>query len=137
MMRRRCAARITSSTSDPGGGRAGGEYRRLRVDSGRLKPPDSITGKYLTGELRIACPKVRRKGNGKKLVVRGARHNNLQDLTVEFPLGVFICVTGVSGSGKSSLVDDILYRALSRKLHRALTARASTATFSGSSTWTR
>ncbi len=70
--------------------------------------------------MRIDYPSRRRKGNGKRLVVKGARHNNLQDLTVEFPLGLFICVTGVSGSGKSSLVDDILFKTLSRKLHHAL-----------------
>jgi excinuclease ABC subunit A len=81
----------------------------------------SLTGKYLAGELRIDYPQVRRVGNGKRIVVRGARHNNLKNITVEFPLGLFICVTGVSGSGKSSLVEDILYKTLTRKLHRALT----------------
>ena len=86
-----------------------------------MRSGDSVTGKYLAGDLRIDCPASRRKGNGKSLVVKGARHNNLQNLTVEFPLGLFICVTGVSGSGKSSLVEDILYNTLSRKLHRALT----------------
>jgi excinuclease ABC subunit A len=105
----------------PRGGRAGGEI----VASGTIKDvmnaPNSITGKYLTGELCIEYPKVRRKGNGKSLIVKGARHNNLQNLDVEFPLGVFVCVTGVSGAGKSSLVDDIIYKVLSRKLHRALT----------------
>jgi len=105
----------------PGAGRNGGEV----VVAGTLdqveQAVDSLTGKYLSGELRIECPRARRKGNGKRVVVSGARHNNLQNLTVEFPLGVFICVTGVSGSGKSSLVDDILYKVLSRKLHRALT----------------
>jgi excinuclease ABC subunit A len=105
----------------PGAGRSGGEV----VVSGTIdqvqRCSDSLTGKYLSGELRIDCPSVRRRGNGKRLIVKGARHNNLQNLTVEFPLGLFICVTGVSGSGKSSLVEDILFRALSRKLHRALT----------------
>jgi excinuclease ABC subunit A len=104
----------------PGAGRAGGRI----VVAGTLEQvqqqPESLTGQYLRGTLRIDCPKERRTGNGKRLVIRGARHNNLQNLTVEFPLGIFICVTGVSGSGKSSLVDDILYRALSRKLHHAL-----------------
>jgi excinuclease ABC subunit A len=71
--------------------------------------------------LSIDCPKIRRTGNGKRLVIKGARHNNLKNLTVDLPLGLFLCVTGVSGSGKSSLVDDILYKSLSRKLHRALT----------------
>jgi excinuclease ABC subunit A len=105
----------------PGAGSAGGRI----VVSGTLdqvrQHPDSLTGKYLSGELCIDYPRIRRTGNGKRLVVKGARHNNLKNLTVEFPLGLFLCVTGVSGSGKSSLVDDILYRALSRKLHRALT----------------
>ncbi len=105
----------------PGAGRSGGEV----VVSGTITEiqqcPDSLTGKYLSGELRIEYPARRRKGNGKRLIVKGACHNNLQNITVEFPLGLFICVTGVSGSGKSSLVEDILYKALSRKLHRALT----------------
>ena len=80
--------------------------------------PDSLTGQYLTGKRRIDVPTVRRKGNGHKLTVVGASENNLKDLTVEFPLGTFTCVTGVSGSGKSSLVNLILYRALARKLGR-------------------
>ena len=104
----------------PGAGNAGGRV----VVAGTLdqvqRQPDSLTGKYLSGELRIEYSRIRRIGNGKRLVLKGARHNNLQNLTVEFPLGLFLCVTGVSGSGKSSLVDDILYRALSRKLHHAL-----------------
>lgn len=105
----------------PGGGRAGGDIVACGSIRDIMKAAGSITGKYLNGELRIEVPRARRKENGKKLVVRGARHNNLKDLTVEFPLGLFICVTGVSGAGKSSLVDDILYKVLSRKLHRALT----------------
>ena len=105
----------------PRGGRSGGEIVASGTIQDVMNAPNSITGKYLTGELCIEYPKVRRKGNGKKLTVRGARHNNLQNLNVEFPLGLFICVTGVSGAGKSSLVDDIIYKVLSRKLHRALT----------------
>ena len=105
----------------PGGGRLGGDVVAAGTLKDVIQSKDSITGKYLSGELRIECPKIRRKGNGKSLVVKGARHNNLQNLTVEFPLGLFICVTGVSGSGKSSLVEDILYNVLARKLHRALT----------------
>ncbi len=105
----------------PGAGKAGGHV----VVSGTLEQvqrhPDSLTGQYLSGALSIDCPQTRRKGNGKRLVVKGARQNNLKNLNVEFPLGLFLCVTGVSGAGKSSLVDDILFRTLSRKLHRAST----------------
>ncbi len=81
----------------------------------------SITGKYLSGEEVIKVPKIRRKGNGKILTVFGAAEHNLKKINVEFPLGLFICVTGVSGSGKSSLVSDILWRALARTLNRAKT----------------
>jgi excinuclease ABC subunit A len=105
----------------PGGGRAGGEIVASGSIEDVMRAPGSYTGKYLTGELRIDCPGKRRDGNGKRLVIQGAHHNNLQNLDVEFPLGLFICVTGVSGAGKSSLVGDILYNVLSRKLHRALT----------------
>jgi excinuclease ABC subunit A len=105
----------------PGGGRAGGEIVVAGSIKDVMRAPRSYTGKYLTGELRIDCPVKRREGNGKRLVIKGAHHNNLQNIDVEFPLGLFICVTGVSGAGKSSLVGDILYNVLSRKLHRALT----------------
>jgi excinuclease ABC subunit A len=105
----------------PGGGRAGGEIVAAGSIEEVMRAPASYTGKYLTGELRIDYPKKRREGNGKRLVIKAARQNNLCNIDVEFPLGLFICVTGVSGSGKSSLVGDILYNVLSRKLHRALT----------------
>lgn len=79
----------------------------------------SITGQYLSGIRKISVPEERRKGTGKKLVVKGAKQNNLKNITVEFPVGEFICVTGVSGSGKSSLVNEILYKHLAAQLNRA------------------
>ncbi|MGB3330004.1 MAG: excinuclease ABC subunit UvrA [Thermomicrobiales bacterium] len=81
--------------------------------------PGSITGDFLSGRRQIPVPTVRRPGNGKEIVVRGARENNLRDVTARFPLGTFTCITGVSGSGKSSLITDTLYKKLAQELHRA------------------
>ena len=81
-----------------------------------MKSKTSLTAKYLTGELKIEVPNSRRNGNGQFLTVVGARQNNLKNITVKFPLGEFVAVTGVSGSGKSSLVNEILYPALSNRL---------------------
>ena len=81
--------------------------------------PESITGQYLTGVRRIEIPKVRRKGNGKKIKIVGAAENNLQNIDVDIPLGKFVCVTGVSGSGKSSLINEILYKAVSKEFYRS------------------
>ena len=102
----------------PKAGIHGGEiiYAGTPGDIGACK--ESLTGQYLTGKRRIDVPTVRRTGNGHSLTVVGATENNLKNLTVEFPLGTFTCVTGVSGSGKSSLVNLILYRALARRLGR-------------------
>ncbi len=103
----------------PGAGENGGYV----VASGTLKnvlnEPRSLTGKYLKGELKIPVPEKRRKGNGEYLVITGVREHNLKNITVKFPLHTFICVTGVSGSGKSSLIQDVLYRALKKELHGA------------------
>lgn len=82
---------------------------------------ESITGQYLSGAKRIEVPKERRKGNGKQLKIIGATQNNLKNLTVKIPLGEFICVTGVSGSGKSSLINEILYKSLAGQLNGAKT----------------
>ena len=104
----------------PGGGHAGGHL----VASGSLQDimarPASLTGQYLTGDKQIELPTERRKGNGLELRLKGVRHNNLKNLNVSFPLGKFIGVCGVSGSGKSSLVDEVLYRALSKQLYGSL-----------------
>ena len=102
----------------PKAGIHGGEivYAGTPEDIGDCK--ESLTGQYLTGARKIDVPTVRRTGNGHSLTVVGATENNLKNLTVEFPLGTFTCVTGVSGSGKSSLVNLILYRALARRLGR-------------------
>ena len=85
-----------------------------------MKNPESITGAYLSGRLQIPVPDQRRTPTG-WITVRGAEENNLKKIDVSFPLGVMTCVTGVSGSGKSSLVNEILYKALAKKLNRART----------------
>ncbi len=103
----------------PGAGIHGGELVAAGTPDEITRHPDSLTGKYLRGELAVAVPSSRRRGNGKRLRVVGARHNNLRDLTVEIPLGLFVVVTGVSGSGKSSLVGDVLHSALARHFFRA------------------
>ena len=102
----------------PGAGSHGGEVVACGTAEEIMKMPESITGKYLSGELRILVPKERRKPTG-YLKVLGAQENNLKNIDVEIPLGVMTCVTGVSGSGKSSLVNEILYKHLARDLNRA------------------
>lgn len=100
----------------PGAGVHGGEVVFSGTPSDLLKCDSSITGRYLSGKLRIDVPEKRREGNGKVLKVIGAQENNLKNIDVEFPLGKFICVTGVSGSGKSSLVNSVLYSSVGRAL---------------------
>ena len=104
----------------PGAGSEGGEIVATGTAEEIMQNPRSITGQYLSGKLKIAVPKVRRKPSG-WLTVKGASEHNLKNIDVRFPLGVFTCVTGVSGSGKSSLVNEILYKTLAKKLNRART----------------
>ncbi len=103
----------------PGAGRDGGEIIAAGNPNTIRNHPDSLTGAYLADRDRIEIPQQRRQGNGKTISILGARENNLQNIDVDLPLGVFTCVTGVSGSGKSSLITEILFKAMSRKLHRA------------------
>ena len=104
----------------PGAGENGGEVVATGTAEEIMKNPNSITGKYLSGEMKIKVPAKRRTPTG-WITVRGAEEHNLKNIDVSFPLGIFTCVTGVSGSGKSSLVNEILYKTLARKLNRART----------------
>lgn len=104
----------------PRAGRLGGEVVFAGTPQ-QMLAAGTLTAAYLNGEKEIAVPASRRRGNGKKIVLKGARGNNLKNLTVEFPLGKFICITGVSGSGKSSLINATLQPILSQKFYRSLT----------------
>jgi len=104
----------------PGAGAHGGEVVVTGTPEDVATCPRSITGQYLAGTLSIPIPEKRRKGNGEELRVVGAATHNLKDINVDIPLGRFVCVTGVSGSGKSSLVEEVLYRGVAHRLHQAV-----------------
>ncbi|MEG1395595.1 MAG: excinuclease ABC subunit UvrA [Oscillospiraceae bacterium] len=105
----------------PGAGVHGGNLVAAGTAEDIMNTPGSITGDYLSGRKKIPVPKIRRKGSGKSLVVRGAAENNLQHIDVSIPLGTLTCVTGVSGSGKSSLINEIVYKKLAAELNHAKT----------------
>ncbi len=103
----------------PGAGRNGGNVVAEGSPEKIMKNKSSLTGKYLSGKESIPIPEKRQEPNGKEIVVKGCKEHNLKDVDFHIPLGCFICVTGVSGSGKSTFVDDILYRSLARYFYRA------------------
>jgi len=105
----------------PGAGVHGGRVVASGTVGEIIASEESVTGKYLSGEIQVAVPEKRRKGTGKKLEIVGASQNNLKNINVKIPLGSLVCVTGVSGSGKSSLINEILYKKLARDLNGAKT----------------
>ena len=102
----------------PGAGIHGGEVVAQGTPEEVMKNPNSLTGKYLKGELKIEVPKERRNGNKKYIEIKGAKENNLKNINVKFPLGTLTCITGVSGSGKSSLINEVLYKVARNSLYK-------------------
>jgi excinuclease ABC subunit A len=115
----------------PGAGEFGGRVVHAGTYKELLENPDSLTGQYLSGEKTIPIPVTRRRGDGKKLVIKGARANNLKNLTVDVPLGDFVAITGVSGSGKSTLINGILLASLEHQINRAKTTTMEHDTITG------
>ena len=103
----------------PGAGDRGGKIIAAGTPQEVMECVDSITGQYLSGKKKIEVPKKRRKGTGKKLTIKGAKENNLKNINVEIPLGTFTCITGVSGSGKSSLINEILVKSVQQKINKS------------------
>lgn len=103
----------------PGAGEYGGEVMAAGTPEEVMHNPNSLTGKYLSGVEKIEIPKKRRKGNGLKITIKGAKENNLHNVNVDIPLNKLVVVTGVSGSGKSSLINEVLYKTLANTLYRS------------------
>lgn len=103
----------------PGAGDQGGQVMAQGTPEEVMNNENSITGKYLSGKLKIEVPKTRRKGNRKLLTIQGATEHNLKDIDVKIPLGTFTCITGVSGSGKSTLINEILCKSISKYLYKS------------------
>ena len=131
MTRKRSERPITSSTSAPARGVHGGRVVSHGTPAEIAADPASLTGQYLSGAREIAVPTERRKGNGKSVRVVKASGNNLADVTVDFPLGKFVCVTGVSGGGKSTLTIETLFKTASMKLNGARQTPAPCETIKG------